>query len=57
MGLIPRLGRDGDGSAGRRAGTASGAALGEPFPARTAIYMRLPPGLLVGIDALAVLDA
>ncbi|KOV87554.1 RidA family protein [Nocardia sp. NRRL S-836] len=33
------------------------AAVGEPFPARTTVYMQLPPGLLVEIDALAVLDA
>ncbi|MGW1816651.1 RidA family protein [Streptomyces sp. NPDC002125] len=32
-------------------------AVGEPFPARTTVYMQLPPGLLVEIDALAVLDA
>ncbi|WP_433511111.1 RidA family protein [Nonomuraea sp. CA-143628] len=32
------------------------AAVGEPFPARTTVYMRLPPGLLVEVDALAVLD-
>ncbi|MET9821892.1 MULTISPECIES: RidA family protein [Streptomyces] len=32
------------------------AAVGEPFPARTTVYMRLPPGVLVEIDALAVLD-
>ncbi|MDQ0710709.1 reactive intermediate/imine deaminase [Streptomyces luteogriseus] len=32
------------------------AAVGEPFPARTTVYMQLPPGLLVEIDALAVLD-
>lgn len=32
------------------------AAAGEPFPARTTVYMQLPPGLLVEIDALAVLD-
>ncbi|SEU47309.1 RidA family protein [Nonomuraea wenchangensis] len=32
------------------------AAVGAPFPARTTVYMRLPPGLLVEIDALAVLD-
>ncbi|MEV1248437.1 RidA family protein [Nonomuraea sp. NPDC050022] len=31
-------------------------AVGAPFPARTTVYMRLPPGLLVEIDALAVLD-
>ncbi|MDX3398987.1 MULTISPECIES: RidA family protein [Streptomyces] len=31
-------------------------AVGEPFPARTTVYMQLPPGLLVEIDALAVLD-
>ncbi|WP_433715895.1 RidA family protein [Nocardia sp. CA-084685] len=31
------------------------AAVGEPFPARTTVYMQLPPGLLVEIDALAVL--
>lgn len=30
-------------------------AVGEPFPARTTVYMQLPPGLLVEIDALAVL--
>jgi reactive intermediate/imine deaminase len=29
--------------------------LGGPFPARTTVYMTLPPGLLVEIDALAVL--
>ncbi|MCO5995671.1 RidA family protein [Actinoallomurus rhizosphaericola] len=32
------------------------AAVGEPFPARTTVYMSLPPGVLVEIDALAVLD-
>ncbi|AEW99805.1 RidA family protein [Streptantibioticus cattleyicolor] len=32
------------------------ASVGEPFPARTTVYMRLPPGLLVEVDALAVLD-
>ncbi|GGP02229.1 RidA family protein [Nonomuraea glycinis] len=32
------------------------AAVGAPFPARTTVYMRLPPGVLVEIDALAVLD-
>ncbi|MFJ8827450.1 RidA family protein [Streptomyces sp. NPDC102467] len=32
------------------------AAVGEPFPARTTVHMQLPPGLLVEIDALAVLD-
>ncbi|MEW2263269.1 RidA family protein [Streptomyces sp. NPDC047853] len=32
------------------------AAVGEPFPARTTVSMQLPPGLLVEIDALAVLD-
>ncbi|MFI6743880.1 RidA family protein [Nonomuraea sp. NPDC050451] len=31
-------------------------AVGAPFPARTTVYMRLPPGLLVEVDALAVLD-
>ncbi|MFD0313050.1 RidA family protein [Streptomyces flavalbus] len=31
-------------------------AVSEPFPARTTVYMPLPPGLLVEIDALAVLD-
>lgn len=30
--------------------------LGEPYPARTTVYVGLPPGLLVEIDALAVLD-
>ncbi|MEU0940705.1 RidA family protein [Embleya sp. NPDC005971] len=30
-------------------------AAGEPFPARTTVYMQLPPGMLVEIDALAVL--
>ncbi|PXY19587.1 RidA family protein [Prauserella muralis] len=29
----------------------------EPFPARTTVYVGLPQGLLVEIDALAVLDA
>ncbi|GAB2749414.1 Rid family hydrolase [Salinifilum aidingensis] len=28
--------------------------VGEPFPARTTVYVGLPPGLLVEIDALAV---
>lgn len=28
----------------------------EPYPARTTVYVGLPPGLLVEIDALAVLD-
>ncbi|WAP55844.1 RidA family protein [Streptomyces sp. S465] len=32
------------------------AVVGQPFPARTAVSVRLPPGLLVEIDALAVLD-
>jgi 2-iminobutanoate/2-iminopropanoate deaminase len=30
--------------------------LGDDFPARTTVYVGLPPGLLVEIDALAVLD-
>lgn len=30
--------------------------LTEPYPARTTIYVGLPPGLLIEIDALAVLD-
>lgn len=30
--------------------------LGTDFPARTTVYVGLPPGLLVEIDALAVLD-
>jgi 2-iminobutanoate/2-iminopropanoate deaminase len=30
--------------------------LGDSFPARTTVYVGLPPGLLVEIDALAVLD-
>ncbi|MFB8443295.1 RidA family protein [Streptomyces niveus] len=29
-------------------------AVGEPFPARTTVYMRLPAGVLVEVDALAV---
>ena len=29
--------------------------VGTPFPARTAVYMTLPPGVLVEVDALAVL--
>ncbi|WP_159618855.1 RidA family protein [Arthrobacter zhaoguopingii] len=29
--------------------------VGETYPARTTVYMELPPGLLVEIDALAVL--
>ncbi|MCU1675462.1 MAG: yabJ [Frankiales bacterium] len=28
----------------------------EPFPARTTVYVGLPPGMLVEIDCLAVLD-
>jgi reactive intermediate/imine deaminase len=28
----------------------------QPFPARTTVYVGLPPGMLVEIDALAVLD-
>ena len=31
-------------------------AVPEPFPARTTLYVGLPPGILVEIDALAVLD-
>ncbi|MBQ0967957.1 MULTISPECIES: RidA family protein [Streptomyces] len=31
-------------------------AVGEPFPARTTVYMPLPPGMLVEIDALAATD-
>ncbi|HEV2782604.1 MAG TPA: Rid family hydrolase [Actinophytocola sp.] len=30
--------------------------LTEPYPARTTVYVGLPPGILVEIDALAVLD-
>nr|WP_042187163.1 RidA family protein [Kibdelosporangium sp. MJ126-NF4]CEL17857.1 Putative translation initiation inhibitor, yjgF family [Kibdelosporangium sp. MJ126-NF4]CTQ90919.1 Putative translation initiation inhibitor, yjgF family [Kibdelosporangium sp. MJ126-NF4] len=30
--------------------------LGSDFPARTTVYVGLPPGLLVEIDALAVVD-
>jgi reactive intermediate/imine deaminase len=30
--------------------------VGEPFPARTTVYVGLPPGLLVEIDALAAVD-
>lgn len=30
--------------------------LAEPYPARTTVYVGLPPGFLVEIDALAVLD-
>ncbi|WP_243794009.1 RidA family protein [Saccharopolyspora gloriosae] len=29
--------------------------VGEPYPARTTVYVGLPPGLLVEIDALAVI--
>lgn len=35
---------------------AYGAALGGVLPARTTVSVQLPPGLLVEIDALAVLD-
>jgi len=28
----------------------------EPYPARTTVYVTLPPGLLVEIDAIAVLE-
>ncbi|HEU5476026.1 MAG TPA: Rid family hydrolase [Actinophytocola sp.] len=31
--------------------------LTEPFPARTTVYVGLPAGVLVEIDAMAVLDA
>ncbi|WP_019854191.1 RidA family protein [Actinopolyspora mortivallis] len=30
--------------------------VGEPYPARTTVYVGLPPGLLVEVDALAALD-
>lgn len=30
--------------------------LADPYPARTTVYVGLPPGFLVEIDALAVLD-
>jgi reactive intermediate/imine deaminase len=30
--------------------------VGEPFPARTAVYVGLPAGMLAEIDALAILD-
>lgn len=30
--------------------------LSTPYPARTTVYVGLPPGLLVEVDALAVLD-
>ncbi|HEV7449957.1 MAG TPA: Rid family hydrolase [Pseudonocardiaceae bacterium] len=30
--------------------------LTEPFPARTTVYTRLPPGMLVEVEALAVLE-
>lgn len=30
--------------------------VGEPYPARTTVYVGLPAGLLVEIDALAVVD-
>lgn len=32
------------------------AVLAEPYPARTTVYVGLPAGILVEIDALAVLD-
>ncbi|MDR7277140.1 carboxylesterase family protein [Catenuloplanes atrovinosus] len=35
--------------------TAYAAIVGEPYPARTTMYMPLPPGMLVEVDALAVL--
>ena len=31
--------------------------LPEPFPARTTVYVGLPPGILVEIDMLAVVPA
>jgi 2-iminobutanoate/2-iminopropanoate deaminase len=31
-------------------------AFGEPYPTRTTVYVGLPPGLLVEIDALAVVE-
>jgi para-nitrobenzyl esterase len=30
--------------------------VGTPYPARTTVYMQLPPGVLVEVDALAVLS-
>lgn len=30
--------------------------LGEPYPARTTVYTKLPPGMLVEIDALTVVE-
>jgi 2-iminobutanoate/2-iminopropanoate deaminase len=30
--------------------------LTEPFPARTTVYTQLPPGMLVEVDALAVIE-
>jgi reactive intermediate/imine deaminase len=30
--------------------------LTEPFPARTTVYSQLPPGMLVEVDALAVIE-
>jgi hypothetical protein len=30
--------------------------LTEPFPARTTVYTKLPPGMLVEVDAIAVVE-
>lgn len=30
--------------------------LSEPFPVRTTVYVKLPPGMLVEVDALAVVE-
>jgi 2-iminobutanoate/2-iminopropanoate deaminase len=30
--------------------------MSEPFPARTTVYVELPPGMLVEVDALAVVE-
>jgi enamine deaminase RidA (YjgF/YER057c/UK114 family) len=30
--------------------------VGEPFPCRTTVFVGLPPGMLVEIDVLAVVD-
>jgi len=40
----------------REMNTVFGEFLSEPFPARTTVYVQLPPGMLVEIDALAVVE-
>jgi 2-iminobutanoate/2-iminopropanoate deaminase len=40
----------------REMNTVLGELVSEPFPTRTTIYAQLPPGMLVEIDTLAVVE-